>query len=233
MPALPYILPAELPGPLDLPPPARIPGSLSPWPNSRPDNLARILSQYKASANLLAFIGAHTDRVDIVDDVIVSLYEQLFDADRAFGPMLDFLGAVVGDPRAERSDYVYRRSIKVSLLVNRSQGRVDELARIVRVFEEFDTIAGASVRITELQPARIEVRAHGYPLNAPAEIRKRLRRAKSAGVALSTLTLPPGVPHTRGFSLTTIDRAGEKNALTGLSNSSDLAYGGRLLHVLP
>lgn len=232
MTSLPYALPAELPGPLELDPPARVPGSLSPWPNSRADNLARILSQYKESANLLAFIGSHTDRLDIVDDVIVSLYEQLLDADRAYGPMLDFLGAVVADPRAERADYVYRRSIKVSLLVNRSQGRAFELARIVRVFEEFDLVPGARVRVSDVSPARIEVRALGTALNSPHEVHRRLRRAKAAGVALSTITLPPGVVHQRAFRFGRVANAGERNVLTGFSRVSDRTVGGSLSRVL-
>jgi len=215
---LPYLLPAVLPGPLILPAPARIAGSLLPLAPARPDTLSRILCQYQESPRLLSWIGSFTDRTDTLDAVTVAIYEQLYDLDRAIGPLLDFIGALVVEAREGRADDVYRQAIAVALLVARSQGRASDLAQIAYVFERLQDVPGASVRVSDVGPARAEVRVRGARLNSPRDIDGKLRRAKSAGVSLQTIVFPLASTLSV-FRLTSVAEAGGRSVL-GLSGAS-------------
>lgn len=237
--ALPYSLPTYLPGPVpdsanttsDL---GGAAGTLHELTSHCASARALILAQYKDSPHLLALLCSYVDRIQELETGIVAVYERAIDIENAEGDQLDLIGRIVREARDGRSDWQYRNGLRVRVLINRSQGRLEDLIAIVRLFEVMDDDPAAYVRIREPQPMRVTVHVAAAPsLNAPSEIHRRMLRAKAAGVALQTITHPTPAPSvSRIFALgagaASVDKA---NVTTGLGWTGD-TRGGHLGHVL-
>jgi hypothetical protein len=193
-------------------------------------SIALLIKQYQDSERLQGLLCALIDQVQDVDDAAADVYARVLDVNNAEGVHLDLLGRIVGETRNGTSDLNYRRAILARVLVNRSQGRIGDLIDIVRVFLGFTD--SDTVRIQELQPFRIEVRAEGALIVEASDLLVRLKRAKASGVALQLITFPPGVNSDRVFRLIRAADYPEKNEEQGLSMTADPTFGGYLPHVL-
>jgi len=237
MSGFPYEFPAELPG--GYAPGGALDGandtggdgdgSLRPMLSHCDSAFARLLAQYQDSPLLKALICSYLHPNQDNDDAILEVYRVL-DVDNATGFMLDLLGKIVGERRGDRGSTTFRNAIKTRILINKSQGRIPDLIGIASLFNSIPDEAGASVRIGEVQPFRIEVRIDRTPINPPHETDSRLRRAKAGGVALQTIVLTGA--RTRAFRLSRAADYPEANTLEGLGWTGDATYGGRLAHVL-
>lgn len=229
---LPYFLPALLPGPLD---PLEIPtdplgggaGDLAYLGSICDQSFALLISQYQDSPLVKAWICSYLHALEGTDDAAVDVWARVLDLDTAEGVALDIIGRIVREARGGRGDYLYRNALRVRVLVNKSQGRIEDLIAIAALFEG---VPVGAVRLSEVQPARIEVRITGTPVNPPAEVDKRLRLAKSAGVALTTIVQAYPATTGRGFRLSLAADYPEKNTTEGLSDGS--GSGGYLLHAM-
>lgn len=234
MTGLPYFLPTVLPGglsALDLPSEATggADGSLSLLEGGHcAAAWALLISQYQDSPHVRALVCSEIHPADDLDLAIVSLFHTLLDIERSEGAGLDLIGAIVREKRDGRGDYLYRNALRVRVLINRSQGRPEDLIAIARLFET-DTVD--SVHLSEVQPARMEIRVAGTPTNPPQEVNKRLRRAKAGGVALTVMVQAYPAVTGRGFRLSRAADYPEKNTTEGLSSAPD-GGGGYLLHAM-
>lgn len=234
MTALPYFLPALLPGSglsLDLPsdPTGGADGSLSLLEGGHCADAYRLLiSQYQDSPHVKALICSEIHPADDLDRAIVSLFHTLLNIETAEGAGLDLIGTIVREKRDGRGDYLYRNALRVRVLINRSQGRPEDLIAIARLFET-DTVE--SVHLSEVQPARMEIRIAGTPTNPPQEVNKRLRRAKAGGVSLTVMVQAYPAVTGRAFRLSRAADYPEKNTTEGLSSFPD-GGGGYLLHAM-
>lgn len=224
-----YTIPAEAPSP-SISGSGGEGGTLALIPDYCADGLALLIGQYKDKPRIAAWLCSFLRRAQNLEQAIVDVYTKGFDLDTAKGVQLDLIGRLVREARAARSDDEYRRSLRVRVLVNRSQGTIPELIAIARLFEDFDSEAGSFVRIQGVQPARLEVRVVRTPVNSPVEVDKRLRQAKAAGVALQTL-IHPGGP-SRSFRFCSVADYPEKSTTEGFADSGGGVTGGAWAHVL-
>lgn len=139
----------------------------------------RLLFRYRNKPRLEAVLCTLTDQLSELEvaarDVWVG--RQL---DTAVGVQLDGIGDIVGEPRKGRTDEVYRIFLRVRILVNRSDGKVEQLyAILVQAF------GAVPMAITEHYPASLQVvlyEAIGDVL--PGDFVMYLRQAKGGGVRL-------------------------------------------------
>ena len=225
--SLPYTLPTVLPGPFEAPP--RIDGSLTPDDADEVADL--ILSEYLESPLLLALVRAYRSAVADRDATAVSIYEDALDIGRATGVWLDLLGRVVGEPRDGRGDIDYRRGIRVRVLVNRSNGRIEELAKIARLHESADDDPAAQIRIREPGRARAIVYIDATPSTPLRRVHGYLRGAKAGGVALQSVQVQAPFERADAFRLVRVSLAGTRDVY-GLADIAR-SLGGALAHVLP
>lgn len=201
-------------------------GNVVPATDVRAQGLERLVPEYQETPRWQAWIASTLDSVQELELAAFDLWEAVLNLDLAVGAQLDLIGRIVREDRDGRADDLYRRALSVRVLINRSQGRIRELIAIVRLFEAMDAVVGSYVRITEHQPARMEIRIITTPVNTPAEVHKRLRQAKAGGVALQTIfgTLTP-------FRF---GRAADypETAADGFTNVPGDVVGGDLAHVL-
>ena len=197
--------------------------------------LARLIPEYQDTPRWQAWIAATLARVQEIETATFDVWELVLNLDEGVGAQLDLIGKLVVEARDGRADDIYRRALSVRVLINRSQGKIEELILIIRTFEDLDNEAGAYVRIRENQPARLEIRIVATPINTASEIVKRLRQAKAGGVALQTITtpFPNAAPSTRSFRLSRASAYPEKNTTEGLDRvAPNGGVGGYLSHVV-
>lgn len=226
---LPYFLPSFLPGPLeDADAPPRIDGSLTPDQADETEDL--ILSEYLESPLLLALVRSYRAAIAARDAVVVSVYENALDIDRAEGVGLDRIGRVVGEARDSRDDVDYRRGLRVRILANRANGFVPELAKIARLHESADADPDAQIRIRSHGGRRVVVFVDATPTTPLRRVHGYLRDAKAAGVSLQTIQVQAPFARAQAFRLVDVALAGTRDVY-GLA---DVArnVGGALAHVL-
>jgi hypothetical protein len=229
---LPYSLPTTLPGDAasayvnTLSPTGGSAGTLAEFTSHCESALALLIAEYQDSPLLQALICGYLDQIQAAERGLISIYERALSIADAEGEQLDLIGRIVREARDARSDDDYRRALRVRILVNRSQGRHEELIGIASLFED-----GAQVLLQDVQPARIEVRINAPSINEPSAVHARLRRAKAGGVSLTTITHPDATAG-RLFLLGRASGYATTNATTGLSTVSDTTRGGALAHAL-
>ncbi len=194
--------------------------------------LARLIPEYLDTPRWQAWISSVLDSVQEMESAAADVWTNVLNIDDAEGVQLDLLGRIVQEARDGRLDADYRRALRVRVLVNRSQGRTEQLIKIARVFTSADDEVSAVVRVRDVLPARIEVRVIRTPVTTRGELDRRLRKAKAGGIGLSTI-LHPGGP-TGSFAF--INGSGsypEDNTTTGFSDGTLAAVaGGELADVL-
>ena len=136
---LPFSLPSSLPGDQG--------ATLERIADFCGESIDLLLPQFEASPRLHSLICSAINALDLIDAATVNLY-QYWGIDAAPGVHLDRLGKIVGEDREGRSDVDYAVAIKTRVLINRSQGRVQDLVQIVRLFlslTDGDTVKVKSV----------------------------------------------------------------------------------------
>jgi hypothetical protein len=129
---------------------------------------------------LQALLGSYLQEVQELEDAYWDLYLRTMIRDAA-GQALERLGALVGQPRQNRTDSVYRIWILARALVLRSSGRPEELLRIARMVLP----DSATIRLREEYPAAVSVLLDG-PVDEELgrALASLLHRAKADGVRM-------------------------------------------------
>lgn len=142
--------------------------------------LERLLSKYRGKPRLEGSLRAVGAVLQPLEDALWALFTAR-GLDNAEGVQLDGLGEIVDEPRKGRIDDVYRRFIGVRILVNRSNGRIEELNTILtRMLGE-----GASFFVRQYAMSLVvHVNVDIAPLSS-TEILTYLRKAKAGGVRLA------------------------------------------------
>ena len=161
--------------------------------------IGSLLEEYKGLPRMEAYLGAIVGMLQPLETLCWQLLrERYLDTVDGYGPavgtQLDGIGAIVGEGRNNRVDAEYRIFLRVRGLINKSNGRVEELNAIV------DTLGADTVHIIELFPARLEVYAMG--VDCIDETFSSLMEAKAGGVALDFIYSPADFADTFKFSST-------------------------------
>jgi len=139
---------------------------------------ARILQQYIKSPRLLSFLESCLDMVQDAEDLAYQMLA-LRSIYTAVGVQLDTVGKILGYGRPDifgSSDDLYRVWLLARVIVNRSNGRIEELNLLLH------TVGVEDIAILECFPAAME--AHGYNITYVGAVADNLGKAKAAGVAL-------------------------------------------------
>jgi hypothetical protein len=127
---------------------------------------------------LQALCASYLSEVQALEDAMHDLYVRSMIRD-AFGQALDRLGALVTQPRENRTDDVYRTWILARALVLRSSGRAPELLAIARMVVP----ASIPIRLVEEYPAALTLTLDGVVDPALGRaVAELLIKAKARGV---------------------------------------------------
>lgn len=145
------------------------------------DALTYLLYRYKGKPRLSDFLCTLGDQATDLELAFWDLFTKRT-LDAAEGIQLDGIGRIVGEPRKDRADDVYRIFLRVRIAVNRSDGRVDDdLYPIMRLAFGDD----AAVAITEHYPMALQVTLlEDIGDVSPADFILYLRQAKAGSVRL-------------------------------------------------
>lgn len=181
---------------------------------------SKLLAQYKHKPRFVASLAAFGGVLQGVESGLWDLFTKR-GLDEAEGAQLDGLGSIVGEPRRGRADDVYRRFIGVRILVNRSNGRIEELNTIVRAMLGED----ASFFFRQYRLALVlHLGTDPAPLTY-TEILQYLRAAKAATVRLA---INANTDAANALTFASVNDSDFTDQPKGLSSVNDLSTGGLL-----
>lgn len=182
------------------------------------DGLSVLISEYKDSPRLQAWIGAFLKQMQAIESDVIAM-QTLVSIEDSEGAQLDKLGGILGEGREGRSDTGYRRGLRTRILVNKSSGKLEELIEIIRRWH--GTGDEVTVRAREAYPAHMTFNPRPTTVDAPGLFR-RLRQAKLAGVSI---TLVHETSPYRAFRWSSQLGTREPAPLTGMGYTSGTVGG--------
>jgi hypothetical protein len=119
-------------------------------------------------------------QVQEIEDALWQLYTA-FDLDTGVGAALDLVGGILGERRDGRADADYRAALRARILVNQSNGRIEDMIAVLLALDP-----AAIIQDREVYPAgiRFEVRST-FAGASERTMARMLRQAKPAGVRLT------------------------------------------------
>jgi hypothetical protein len=181
--------------------------------------LARLPQQFRETEKLKALVEVLLQHFQDAEDALWGL-QTLRWLDTATGAQLTELGELVGEPRAHTDDDVYRLWVKARILVNRSNGKPEELLHILALLEP-----DATTDINEYYPAFYLLTVLA-PAADPAELAAIMREAKPAGVG--TGLVYSDLPASEVFTLSDDDTVMAGDPSRGLASDDGTSSGGHL-----
>ena len=185
------------------------------------DGLAVLLEQYQESGELQELICSYLRVLQQSEDDVIAMLAGMRDLDTAVGAQLDVIGRIVNERRDGGSDDDYRRRLRVAILVNRSDGKLEQLIEIVSLWQTFT--GGDSVRFKTYQPLTATIYLYADPVD-PVGLMRRLRKAKEATSALQLVYMPAGASAT--FRLSSAHASGPVDSATQGLSSTHSSTGG-------
>ncbi|MCG8433501.1 MAG: DUF2612 domain-containing protein [Gammaproteobacteria bacterium] len=138
--------------------------------------LPKLLTQFKEKPNIEAILRVILKQVqDLEDAAFVLLTGTLLP--NAVGNQLDRVGQIVGESRQGRGDADYRVGLSARILLNLSNGTIEELIAIVNVM----TSGTAQIDVTEAFPAAFDITVD-TPISNGSAVGVFVLLAKPAGV---------------------------------------------------
>lgn len=169
--------------------------------------LAKLSTRYKPWPIFRAWVASHVKPLQDLEDAAHPI-GSAFDLDTADLARLQVLAKIVGQSVLSDAEQL-RAAIRVRILVNRSNGRLPEIARIC-------ALLFGQTEIRELSPPRLLIYP-ADPVSAPAVLQASLlRESKAGGVGLTLIT---GDVDT---DLTYADGAGDDSDDHGFGDGLDL-----------
>lgn len=130
---------------------------------------------------LMRAVGGH---LQDVEDTAWAL-SQVFDVDTAVGHWLDLLGAVVGELRDGREDEDYRGAVRARILVNLSNGKMDDMLAVLVAM-----LPDSTTKTAEHYPAAVRFDVYdSFTGTQPATVARMLRQSKPAGVRMDIVVV--------------------------------------------
>ena len=139
-----------------------------------PLGVARLVKQYRGDQVRVqdvqaAFLAALQPIEDVSMDVLVGRWPLT-----AIGAQLDTLGEIVGQGRGQFTDDQYRLWILARILVNKANGRIEELINILELLGVTD------IKIKEFRPAGLFISIAGYQF--ADDVEELIVEAKGGGI---------------------------------------------------
>jgi hypothetical protein len=111
-----------------------------------------LIDQYAERPRLAAFLASFSARCQEAEDMLWDvLWKRLID--NAEGHQLDMIGKIVGEPRRDRADNIYRLFVLARIRINWSQGTPNDVIDVVGLVQG----SANSFRYREVYPASLEV----------------------------------------------------------------------------
>lgn len=190
------------------------------------DALARILYQYRDSTRLKELLAGLVVDQDL-EQTAYDMVTRVFSIDSAEGAQLDIVASLVGAERAGRTDAAFRPILRTRILVNNSNGLIEDLLSICQAWTN-DYSEGA-FRLKEAPPASLNITATATPLDDAQGLFSRLSDAKAAGVRISLIHVTSSTGNDFRFAST---YAAGPEAGGGFGSYSDPAAGSSLASVI-
>lgn len=189
--------------------------------------LALLLEQFKNKATLAALLNANMIQVQELEDVFFDIMAKLV-LSVAVGDQLDIFGKIVVEPRLGRTDGVYAAFIAARILINRSNGRVEEINAVLAIVLPVTT--GGTFRVHDRADGSFyleETTAGGSVFDTPT-ITALLRELKGGGIG-SQLTFLPSAQSAPPFGIFHFADAdvAQADSVNGFSSTAQAA-GGKL-----
>lgn len=147
-------------------------------------HLIELFKNGPRNQTILQAIGVQLQELEeAAADVLVGFF-----VDTAVGDQLDILGRVVGETRQGRTDNDYRAAVRVRILVNMSDGKVEQLLAIAR-----GLVPEATVALVEVYPMSIRLEFSTLGTTSLRTVFSILKQAKAAGVRLLVSYGPPTI----------------------------------------
>ncbi len=159
-------------------------GELVHNPNMVALAIRRLISWYRKPRNKALLSGA-VGQTQELEDSAWSLYYAMR-LENAVGVNLDVLGRRVGEKRAGRADEDYRAAIRTRIIVNLSNGHIEDMIAVVR-----SLLPNTPIPITEYYPKAISFVIEDLGTLSFRTIYGMLMQAKPAGTRLE-FTSGPG-----------------------------------------
>jgi len=99
----------------------------------------RLTSVFSESEKLKIFLTAFLRQMEEVEESLIQLSKQK-DLDTVTGVWLDYIGYIVGQPRAGQDDEEYRQSLQLKIAINKSDGTPPVVHDIVKTYTESDRV---------------------------------------------------------------------------------------------
>ena len=115
----------------------------------------RLLEQYKSNPELVAILDSFNAQVQELENTIVDLNTRL-DLQNISGALLDAFGTIVGQPRMNFDDTLYRIFLLIKIGKNTSQGTPENAIQIYKLITQ-----ATQVQYQELYPAGVFLMSDG------------------------------------------------------------------------
>ncbi len=177
----------------------------------------------KGKPRMTALLEAVGEQIQALETVGIALYNDRT-LDNAEGAQLDVIGRIVGEPRRGKDDEPYRSRLRVRILINRSNGRIPEILRILELFEGWTGTGNAYLR--SIGTASMLFTQYAPLVATLAEMRTLLNRVRGGGVNLGWIWSPvvPAQAAVWGWS----GSAPEADSARGAAWSGSALTGGKL-----
>lgn len=139
---------------------------------------ARLLESYRDKPNFDAIQASYMAEVQALEDAIHETISKSY-LPSAEGKQLEIIGRIVGEARNGRIDSLYKLWIAARIIINASQGHVNDIIKALRA------VTSASFTIKEYAPAYIEIRFADSIPGLAAAYAEIAFAAKSGGIRLS------------------------------------------------
>jgi len=183
------------------------------------DGLSRLLTQYKGKPKMEAVLTAYMEQVQDLETAFFELL-QLRYISTGVGIQLDIAGKILGEPRNERVDELYRVALKARALINYSEGTPEDLLEVLLAL-----ISGQGNPVTQwVQDSDMEdPTTDEYLRVLGASISKSATYSSSGSLSMRSFN-PSGIIGS-GFRSATIPKlSGDTFDVSGKSWNSNASY---------
>jgi len=99
----------------------------------------RVVTYFKTKEDFLYLLEVFLKELQEVEDALTEL-SHMKNLTNVTGVWLDYIGKIVGEPRLERTDEVYRTALKLKVSINTSDGTAPVIYDIIKTYTESDKI---------------------------------------------------------------------------------------------
>ena len=126
------------------------------------DAVARLITQYKNSPNIIGVITVFAQQIQVIENALINMNILRY-LNGASGVQLDNIGSIVGIARTTgQTDAQYINDIFAQIKINTSDGQPEQ---VIQTFQLFT--GTAQVRLFEFFPGEVLIESEYYPPDIP------------------------------------------------------------------